>query len=103
MFILEAPYVSDLLARTVAASGLPVLDTPTAREALASAGTPLFDDDAFAAAFASRADARLYSNSENAIGWIAEHLASTALPGRIDVFKDKVCFRRLVADLYPEY
>ncbi|MDP2233502.1 MAG: ATP-grasp domain-containing protein [Actinomycetota bacterium] len=103
MFILEAPYVSDLLSRTVAASGLPVLDTPMAREALASAGTPLLDDDAFAAAFASRPDARLYSNSENAIGWIAEHLTATALPGRIDVFKDKVRFRRLVADQYPEY
>ena len=75
MFILEEPYVSDLLAATVAAMGLPVLDTPMARRRLSgSYAVPLSSDDEFAAA-ASRPGARLYSNSENAIGWIAEHLA----------------------------
>ena len=34
MFILEDPYVSDLLAATVAELGLPVLDTPMARRRL---------------------------------------------------------------------
>ena len=34
MFILEEPYVSDLLATTVAELGLPVLDTPMARRRL---------------------------------------------------------------------
>ncbi len=74
MFILEEPYVSDLLAATVAALGLPVLDTPMARRRLTGPyRAPLSSDAEFAAA-ASRPGARLYSNSENAIGWIAEHL-----------------------------
>jgi hypothetical protein len=34
VFILEEPYVSDLLATTVGELGLPVLDTPTARARL---------------------------------------------------------------------
>jgi len=63
---------------------------------------PLSADDVFAAA-ASRPGARLYSNSENAIGWIAEHLAHSDLPRMIGLFKDKVAFRELVADLYPDY
>ena len=62
----------------------------------------LSTDDAFAAA-ASRPGARLYSNSENAIGWIAEHLAQSDLPRKIELFKDKVAFRELMADLYPDY
>ncbi len=103
MFILEEPYVSDLLATTVAELGLPVLDTAMARRRLT--GSPevtLSTDDAFAAA-ASRPGARLYSNSENAIGWIAEHLGRADLPRQIELFKDKVAFRDLVADLYPDY
>jgi hypothetical protein len=103
VFILEEPYVSDLLAATVAELGLPVLDTPIARRRLVGPqAVPLSTDDAFAAA-AARPGARLYSNSENAIGWIAEHLAQGELPRRIELFKDKVAFRDLVADLYPDY
>jgi len=103
VFILEEPYVSDLLATTVAELGLPVLDTPMARRRLRGPlAVPLCADDVFAAA-ASRAGARLYSNSENAIGWIAEHLARSDLPRKIGLFKDKIAFRELVADLYPDY
>jgi hypothetical protein len=103
VFILEEPYVSDLLATTVAELGLPVLDTPMARRRLSEPhAVPLSADDVFAAA-ALRPGARLYSNSENAIGWIAEHLARSDLPRRIGLFKDKVAFREFVADLYPDY
>ena len=88
---------------TVVELGLPVLDTPMARRRLfGPLAVPLCADDVFAAA-ASRAGARLYSNSENAIGWIAEHLARSDLPRKIGLFKDKIAFRELVADLYPDY
>jgi len=103
MFILEDPYVSDLLATTVGELGLPVLDTPMARLRLMGDTSGLIADDAAFAKAASRPGARLYSNSENAIGWIAEHLSDTDLPRRIGLFKDKVAFRRLVAGLYPGY
>jgi len=103
VFILEEPYVSDLLAATVADLGLPVLDTPMARRRLTGQrAVPLSADEEFAAA-ASKPGARLCTNSEHAIGWIAEHLAHSALPGRIGLFKDKLAFRDLVADLYADY
>ena len=103
MFILEEPYVSDLLARTVARRGAPALDTPMARSALDGLGVGLADDAAFARAVAADPHARLYANSENAIGWIAEHLAGTDIPRRVELFKNKVAFRELLADLYPDY
>ncbi len=103
MFILEEPYVSDLLAGTVAELGLPVLDTPIARRRLVGAyATTLSPADDFVTA-ASAPGARVYSNSENAIGWIAQRLSCTDLPRRIELFKDKVAFRELLADLYPDY
>ncbi len=101
MFILEEPYVSDLLADTVAELGVPVLDTPMARRSL-DRGVRLSPDAEFAKA-AARPEARMYSNSENAIGWIAEHMAGTDLPRMVGLFKDKVAFREMVADLYPDY
>jgi hypothetical protein len=103
LFILEEPYVSDLLADTVVELGLPVLDTPMARRAMdGKTGVQLTADAEFASA-AARPEARMYANSENAIGWIAEHLSATDLPRMVACFKDKVAFRRLVADLYPDY
>lgn len=103
MFILEEPYVSTLLARTAAETGMPVLDTAMARTALAGSGVELLGDAEFAAAYGRDGRTRLYANSENAIGWIAEHLSGTDLPRQIALFKDKVVFRELLADLYPGY
>jgi len=103
VFILEEPYVSDLLAATVGELQLPVLRTPIAERRLAGSAAALLRDDAAFSAAAGRPGARVYSNSENAIGWIAEHLAGSDLPRRIELFKDKVAFRDLVADLYPDY
>lgn len=103
MFILEEPYVSDLLVATVGELGLPVLRTPMAELRLPATLAGLLRDDAAFAAAARAPGARLYSNSENAIGWIAAHLADSDLPRQIELFKDKLAFRDLVADLYPDY
>jgi hypothetical protein len=103
VFILEEPYVSDFLAATAAELALPVLDTPMARRRLPAGSTALLtaaDDFARAAA---RPGARVYTNSENALAWIGERLGDTELPRRVRLLKDKVAFRALLADLYPDY
>ncbi len=103
MFILEEPYVSDLLKGAALDLGAPVLDTPMARQALSGAGLELWEDGPFAEAFTGGGHPRIYANSEHAIGWVARHLGATALPERIARFKDKVRFREMLADLYPDY
>lgn len=102
MFILEEPYVSPLLRDAVVASGAPVLRTPVAERALAGSGVTLTGPECFAE-LAGRPGARVYSNSENAIGWVDGHLGATALPQRIAMLKDKVAFRRLLAPRYPGF
>lgn len=102
MFILEDPYVSEFLKHAVIASGAPVLDTVMARRTFEGTSVRLYSDAEFADAYRAGGQ-RLYANSENAIGWIAEHLADTPLPGHIAAFKDKVRFRELIAGLYPDY
>ncbi len=103
MFILEEPYVSDFLLASVVRLGAPVLRTPTAERLLPPRLAPLLhDDDAFAAA-ARLPGARVYSNSENAIGWVARRLSGSALPHQVGLLKDKLAFRDLMAGLHPDY
>ena len=63
----------------------------------------LVGDDDFARRYFEQDHPRLYTNSENALGWIRDHLAGSDLPAQIEVLKDKVRFRELLADLDPAY
>ncbi len=102
MFLLDDPYVSDFLRDTALTSGAPVLETDMARRLFGTAASCLLDAAAFAEQ-AHRPGARLYSNSENALEWVFQHLDDTDLPRHIRLFKDKVAFRRLVEPLFPDY
>lgn len=103
MIILDQPYVSDFLQQTIRAHKLPLALTDTAR-ALGFNGEA-YSLDEVTAVHAIRISPNLpiYTNSENAIGWIARHLAFTGLPAQIALFKDKVKFRELIRPLYPHF
>lgn len=103
MFLLDDPYVSDFLRDTVVASGAPVLDTLMARQVLAGTGARLSSSGDFARRVTRTTGARLYSSSESSLKWVAEHLDGTGLPAKIERLKDKVRFRELLRDLYPDY
>jgi len=102
VFILEEPFVSDYLANTVAVSGRPVLDNAMARSRLDHSSAELLPSPEFARR-AALPGARLYTNSENSINWIAENLGQTDLPRQIHLLKDKLAFRELLSEIYPGY
>ena len=78
MLILEKPYVSETLIQTAIKNNLPVLRNSMS-ELLASRGYKLnlYNDDEFVAEYHKRH--RLYSMSENGLGWIVEHLKDKEL------------------------
>ena len=45
----------------------------------------------------------MLTSSENALSWLAEAAPAGALPDAIEVFKNKIAFRRLTAPLYPHF
>ena len=101
MIVLDEPYVSEPLVDWLEQSQHPVLDNDAAA-ALAAGGRRLNlvgEDEA-----ARRIDAgeRVYTNSENALAWIADHTANTSLARAIDLFKDKAAMRRALAGLDPD-
>lgn len=102
MLILEKPYVSETLIRTAIEKNLPVLRNSMS-EMLVARGNKLnlYDDKAFAAEYEKRR--RLYSMSENGLGWIVEHLKDKELIDKIGLLKDKATFRRICSDMYPDF
>ena len=102
MFILEEPFVSQFLADSIRESRAPVLDTPMARMCLADAPQLLLPSAEFAARTIENGS-RVYTNSENSLAWVAEHLGETDLPRQAAALKDKVGFRELVSRMHPDY
>ena len=103
MILIDHPYVSDLLRKTVIDHKLPVVLTPAARN-LGFADAPgALSEAAAIAVFQQQPQTRVLSNSENAIGWVAQNLHFTTLPKTLDLLKNKLKFRELLRDIYPDF
>ncbi len=103
MFLIDKPFVSDFLVNTIKNGGFPVVATPVARELIADESLNWISEDEAIELVRNKPETRIYSNSENAIGWIAANLAFTNLPGQVNMFKDKFAFREMVKELFPGY
>ncbi len=103
MIFVDKPYISDFFRQTITENRFPVVKTPMARE-LGFHDKPYFlDEDQAIELVRSCQDIRIYTTSENSIGWIAQHLSFTDLPEKIDLFKNKAKFRDLIQPLYPDF
>ncbi len=102
MIILDAPYVSEILKNTIRENSIPALctDKEISRQLC---DIPLITTEEAVKKITDSTVERIYSNSENAIGWIARNLSFTAIPEKIELFKNKCAFRRLLQDMFPDY
>ncbi len=103
MILLDKPYVSDFLKQTIITQKLPVIATPNAIALLASDKVVYITEEEAIATLKKKPDTRVYTNSENSISWVEKHLTFSQIPSRINVFKDKVAFRDLIKEQYPDY
>ncbi|MBM9520662.1 ATP-grasp domain-containing protein [Desulforhopalus vacuolatus] len=101
MFLLDKPYVSDFLKRTIKENAIPVVDTIESRELGLLKGTNIISEET--AKLEAENNPLIYTNSENTIGWISENLSFTDIPQKIELFKDKYKFRELISDLFPDF
>ena len=103
MIFVDKPYISDFFRQTILKNSFPVVKTQMARE-LGFYDKPYFLDEDQAIEQARSGDnTRIYTTSENSIGWIAQHLSFTGLPEKIDLFKNKAKFRNLIKPMYPDF
>lgn len=103
MFILEKPYVSELLKNTLVEMNAAVLDNEVSRTALSNTGLQLQSEQDFIDSYNTKPVQPVYSNSENSIDWIDNNLGNANLPEKIRLFKDKAAFRDLMQDLWPDF
>ena len=91
MFILEEPYVSNLMKQTLINNNFKVYDNKIAR----------LISDKFN--FTTDLNNKIYSNSENSIGIVAQTDENSDLNSMIAVCKDKYEFRNRLMNLYPDF
>lgn len=100
MILLEEPYVSDFLIDTIQKNSFNVLQNDFACQYIPE--NQLISSVLAVKCYTDNNEL-FYTNSENAIGWIAKNLSGTKLAAMIDLCKNKAAFRRKIRPLYPDY
>ena len=104
MFIVEKPFASELLIDTILKHDWIVLDNEVIRSAGIEEGEMKFVSSDVAKSYYQKQEYPLiYSNSENAISWVVENLPDSKLASYINLFKNKIEFRNLLKNIYPDY
>lgn len=103
MIILDKPYISEFLLKTLEFNQIPVIHNAVIDELASNRNLNLVSEEQAIAIYNSTENPLLYTNSENSISWIENNLSRTSLPGKIKLFKNKILFRDLISDLFPKY
>ncbi len=103
MVLLDKPFVSDFLQKTLERNSYPVIDTHLPKELVSTKALKLISEKEAILMKQQDEDLLIYSNSENSIAWIEKNLPFSALPEKIRLFKNKITFREKIRDLYPGY
>jgi len=103
MFFVDQPYISDFFKETVRDHQIPVVGTEAARELDLFEGTQLISEEQAVEMARNNSDLTVYTTSENAIGWISQNLDFSALPEKIELFKNKAKFRDLTRSIFPDF
>jgi hypothetical protein len=103
MFFVEKPYVSDFLKKTLRDYALPVVKTPVARQLDLDRETSWIKEDSACREIEEAEFPLIYTTSENALGWLAAHSGCRHVAQKVELFKNKVVFRKLTRSLFPDF
>jgi len=103
IIILDKPYVSTFLKKTLEVIEVNVLKNESISEFELSDRIPVSEETSLIKKLHEDDNNLIYCNSENSIDWIMENLNFLDLPEKIKIFKDKVRFRELLKEIYPDF
>jgi len=103
MILLDKPFASDFLLRTIREHHYPVIASKEARALVGENSLSWVDEQEASRILRNKPETTLYSNSENALAWVADHLDGSAFAEHAKIFKDKVSFRELIQDVFPDF
>jgi hypothetical protein len=103
MYLIDQPYISDFLIRTIKDHDYPVVATKMGKELVADASLNWITEEEAIATIIKNPSQRLYSNSENVLSWVDTHFGESELSKQINILKDKVKFREQINSIFPEF
>ena len=103
MILIDQPYISTFLLQTIKENNLKIVSTKAARAMISDESLNWIPENEAVEFIINNSGYPLYTNSENSISWVEKNLTSTKLPGQIHVFKNKIKFRELLKDTFPDY
>ena len=103
MILIDQPYVSDFLKKTIKENHFEVIATKQAKALFSDATVNWITESDAAKVLTQQINPLVYTNSENSLKWVFDNLKITNLPGQINLFKDKFKFRELIKSLFPNF
>lgn len=103
MFILEVPYVSELMLKTLEKNQFEVLENELAKKYSSNYNLNLVNEDSATQNLGNKNDLKVYSNSENSINWVLKNFSKSDLARLINVCKNKYEFRKQLKSIYPNF
>jgi len=103
MILIDKPFVSDFLIKTIKENNFQIVETKVAKEMISDKSLHWISETEAIKNFKENQNFPIYSNSENVISWIEKNLGFTELPTKIQLFKNKITFRELIKDDFPNY
>jgi hypothetical protein len=87
------------MVETLVKNGIPVLKNEMSEQRVANG--KLLSDSEFSDEY--KKTGKLYTVSENALGWIYDHIKDKRFLDGISTVKDKSTFRKICRDIYPDF
>lgn len=103
MILIDKPFASDFLIKTIKENNYEVVSTDIARSLLNDDELSWVSEKEASRLIKENPETRLYTNSENALSWLDNHLGDSDFALHAQLFKDKVRFRELIQSLYPGF
>jgi len=103
MILIDKPFASDFLIKTIKENNYEVVSTDIARSLLNDDELSWVSEKEASRLMKENPETRLYTNSENALSWLDNHLGNSDFALHAQLFKDKVRFRELIQSLYPGF
>jgi hypothetical protein len=103
MILIDNPYVSDFLVRTIKENNFEIISTKEAKSLINDDSLNWISENDAKNKLLNSPNPLVYTNSENALAWIFNNLKETNLPDQIRLFKDKLKFRELTKSMFPDF
>ena len=103
MILIDKPYVSDFLIETIKKNKFKIVATSEAKKLILDKSLNWISEKEAITLIKNNLNTPIYSNSENIISWVEQNLEFSKLPNQIQLFKNKITFRELVQDIFPNY